>query len=134
MTARPVAIPRPRPHLRVVQGRAARAPRLAPWALFTTLVLLAFFGLIFSRIALDRSAFVLEELEDQIALEAVRYQGLRLEVARLQSPQRVLQQAEEMGLVFPAEVRTLSVPAAVATGENPGGRWAEVKSVLGALP
>jgi hypothetical protein len=134
MTARPLAIPRPRPHLRVVPGRPTPAPRLAPWVFFTTVALLAFFGLIFSRIALDRSAFVLEELEDQIALEEVRYQGVRLEVARLQSPQRVLHQAEEMGLVFPAEVRTLSVPELVATGEDPGGRWAEVKSVLGALP
>jgi hypothetical protein len=75
MTARPLAIPRPRPHLRVVPGRPTPAPRLAPWVFFTTVALLAFFGLIFSRIALDRSAFVLEELEDQIALEEVRYQG-----------------------------------------------------------
>ncbi|MDP8959253.1 MAG: hypothetical protein M3N51_08660 [Actinomycetota bacterium] len=134
MTARPASLGGSRPRLRLVPGGAARLPKLAPWVMFTMAVLTAFFGLILSRTALDRTAFVLEELKGQIAVETARYQSLRLEVARLQSPQRVLPAAEEMGLVFPSQVQTVTAPGLVDDEEAADERWAELKSVLGAMP
>lgn len=131
MTARPVSVARPRPGLRVIPGGAARAPRITAWTLFTVAVVAAFFGLISSRTALDRSAFVVEELDREIAREEARYQELRLEVARLQAPQRVLDLARQMGMVFPEEVKTVVAPGVVvAEDRSLDPRWTQLKTVL----
>jgi len=108
--------------------------RIAPWLLFTALVVFVFFSLIYSRTALSDSAFDIEKVDSQIAQEEATYQQLRLEVARLQSPERIVPLAEEIGLVLPTQVRT--VEAAGVTGSEGGAeaRWAEVKSILTASP
>jgi cell division protein FtsL len=107
---------------------------MAPWLLFTVLVVFVFFALIYSRTALSGSAFDLKEVDAQIAQEAATFDKLRLEVARLQSPERIVPLAEEIGLVLPDQVRT--VEAAGVTGSDGGAeaRWAEVKSILTASP
>jgi cell division protein FtsL len=107
---------------------------MAPWLLFTALVIFVFFALIYSRTILSDSAFRLEEVESQIAQEEAVYQQLRLEVARLQSPGRIVPLAEQIGLVLPNQVRT--VEAAGVTGSEGGAeaRWVEVKSILTASP
>ena len=134
MTARPVPVPRRIPHIRVVPGRGIRPLRLAPWLLFTVLVIFIFFALIYSRTVLSDSAFRLTEVEAQIVQEEADYQQLRLEVARLQSPERIVPLAEDIGLVLPDQVRT--VEAIGVTGSEGGAevRWAEVKSILTASP
>jgi len=134
MTARLAPARQPRPQIRVLPGRAVRPMRMAPWLLFTALVLFVFFALIYSRTALSDSAFDLEKVQGQIAREEATYQQLRLEVARLQSPERVVPLAEQIGLVLPTQVRT--VEAAGVTGSEGGeeARWAEVKSILTASP
>jgi len=94
--ARPFAVPA-RPPLRVVIGPQTRqAPRLSGWLLLAVTVLTAFFLLIYSRIALDRSAFVLAEIEQQMELEEARYWDLRLEGAHLRSPDRITRLARDM--------------------------------------
>jgi cell division protein FtsL len=104
------------------------------WSIFTIAVLLAFFGMIYSRISLDRSAFVLDELENQIAEEEARHWDLRLEVARLQAPDRITGLAADMGLVYPAERFDLEVPGVDVEGLDPEYRWAQLRSVLSAQP
>ena len=109
-------------------------PRVRSWVVFAMAVILAFFGLIFSRISLDRSAFVLEDLENEIVEEAARLGELRVEVARLQSPDRISTLADEMGLVYPAERIFIEVPA-----EGPGVvdaeyLWAQLRSSPVAYP
>jgi cell division protein FtsL len=120
--------------MRVVAGHGVQPLRIAPWLLFTALVVFIFFALIYSRTALSDSAFQLKEVEAQIAQEEATFQRLRLEVARLQSPERVVPLAEEIGLVLPNQVRT--VQAAGVAGPDGGAeeRWAEVKSILTASP
>ena len=134
MTARLAPVRRPRPHIRVIPGRAVQPLRMAPWLLFTALVIFVFFALIYSRTTLSDSAFDLDKVESQIAQEEAAYQQLRLEVARLQSPERIVPLAEQIGLVLPTQVRT--VEAAGVTGSESGAeaRWAEVKSILTASP
>jgi cell division protein FtsL len=120
--------------MRVVMGRGIQPLRIAPWLLFTALVLFIFFALIYSRTALSDSAFDLKKVEAQIVQEQATFQQLRLEVARLQSPERVVPLAEEIGLVLPSQVRT--VQASGVSGPEGGAeeRWAEVKSILTASP
>lgn len=135
MTARARPLPLPAPGLRVlVGGSARRAPRLGAWLLLTVVVLAAFFLLIYSRITLDRSSFVLQEIGRQMAVEETRYWELRLESARLQAPERIVTRAQELGMVYPGRVETLEV---AGIGSSPGGaeeRWADLKALLGAQP
>jgi cell division protein FtsL len=68
-------------------------------------VLVAFFGMIYSRISLDRTAFELQELEHQITQQQEQMEGLRVEAARLQDPEVITARAAGLGLVYP-ESRT----------------------------
>lgn len=134
MTARPLPRTQNRPRIRVIAGHARRRPRIAPWLLFTLLAVVTFFALIYSRTVLSDSAFRLEEVEQRITEEQVSYQQLRLEIARLQSPERVDPLARQLGLVLPHEVRTLEVPGATVAEPGAEEHWAEVKSILTATP
>jgi cell division protein FtsL len=93
-----------------------------------------FFLMIWSRIALDDTAFVLQELERQTAVEESRYWDLRLEAARLQTPDRIIRAATEMGMVYPESVRTVEVAGMGGDGSATEERWIDLKPVLGARP
>ena len=134
MTARLAPSRQPRTQIRVIAGRARQPMRIAPWLLFTALVIFVFFALIYSRTTLSDSAFRLEEVESQITQEEVLYQQLRLEVARLQSPERIVPLAEQIGLVLPSQVRTVEAPGVNGAAGGAEARWAEVKSILTASP
>jgi len=110
------------------------ATRLWPWFIFAAVVVVAFFGLIFSRVSLDRSGFELDELSDQIAIEEARHWDLRVEVARLQDPTRINAIALENGFIYPAERTVLQVPGIDAETLDPEYRWAQLKAVLAAQP
>ncbi len=136
MTVRPVAVPRQvAAPLRLLHNHKVRIPHLGMWVVYTFLAIIAFFGLIYSRTALDASAFELQQLETGIAEEQERFQQLRLEVARLSSPERIIPAAEEMGLIFPGDVTPLTASGVVAgDASDLEDRWTEVKSVLSAAP
>ncbi len=135
MTARPAQRDQRHPGFHLIPGMGpAHRPRLRPWLVFVFFVILAFFGLIVSRISLDRSAFVLDELEDQITVAEADHWDLRLEVARLQDPERIAAAAKEMGLVFPEERHALDVPPMPDRDPEPGERWAQLKALLSAQP
>lgn len=84
---------------------AAPRPRLRPLMVVVVAVLVAFFGMIYSRISLDRTAFELQELEHQITQQQEQMEGLRVEAARLQDPEVITARAAGLGLVYP-ESRT----------------------------
>jgi cell division protein FtsL len=107
---------------------------LRGWFLLTLTVTVAFFLLIYSRIALDRSAFVLEEVERMIEVEEARYWELRLQAAELRSPGRITELAGEMGLVYPEEVRTIEVPGVPLGAAGVEDRWVDLKALLSARP
>lgn len=136
MSAVPIAEAASKPAgLRVLNGRRLPRPKVGMWIIYTAFAVLAFFALIYSRTALDGSAFELDQIERQISEQEDRYQQLRLEVARLASPERIIPAAEEMGLVFPAEVTTVTATGVIVAQEGSiDERWAEVKSILSASP
>jgi cell division protein FtsL len=104
------------------------------WILLGLTLAAAFLVSIYARIALDRSVFVVTDVEQQIATEEARYWDLRLEVAELQSPERISTLATEMGMVYPATVRTVDVPGLGGPGPGVDERWIDLKALLGAQP
>jgi cell division protein FtsL len=136
MTAPARSIPVPgRPDLRVVAGAGqARSPRVGAWLLLTVTVLAAFFLLIYSRIALDRSAFDLQGIEQQMSIEESRYWDLRLQMADLQAPERIVERAAQMGMVYPTTVQTIEVAGTGAPQGETEDRWVDLKALLSAQP
>jgi hypothetical protein len=138
MSSRPVPLRAPR------QGTALEnavpvpvtVPRLRGWIIFTIAVVAAFLLLIFSRTALDRTAFELAELETGIEAAETRYWEQRLEVARLQAPDLVIERAQGLGLVYPdpGKLRRVAVPGEGPAASDIDERWAELKALLNSQP
>ncbi len=113
--------------------RAASRPVARPLVVFTVAVILVFFGVIYSRISLDRIAFELHGIEQTIAEEERLHWDLRLELARLQDPNRIAEAAAELGLVYPEERITIEAPGVVATTDG-NQRWTASRALLTELP
>jgi len=81
------------------------------WGFFLVIVSFAFvmFGMVLARTALDTGAFQMAELERKIDEAYLRNQNLALQVAQLESPERIGELAEQMGMVFPNDRDTLIV-------------------------
>jgi cell division protein FtsL len=109
-------------------------PRLRPLAIFAFAVVFAFFSMIYSRISLDRSAFELQTLTDSIAAEESRHWDLRVDVARLQDPDRITRIAAGMGLVYPDRRVTLEVPGIEPEAADADYRWSELRALLSERP
>lgn len=103
--------------VRVIEGRLSSRPRIASWVLYTVVFAVVFFGLIFSQTRLNQSALTIQEIEKEIAIEREMAEDLRLQVARLQSPARVQPAADELGMVFPSSLETLTASGVVTTDE-----------------
>src|SRR5436309_12248187 len=117
--ARPVRAPRPeatpsaRPDLRVVPSdyvsartRRKRA-RLVVW-LSGIAIAAALFGVVAFHVVLTQNQLDLQHLRAQADAASIRQQQLRLQVAQLESPERVVADAQKLGMVPPATVRYLS--------------------------
>ena len=108
MAARTAPARIPRSGLRVIPGRSRNPARIGVRQLgMLVLAIAMFFALIYSRIFLDRAAFEIENLEGLISVQETRFDELRLEVAQLESPQRIFAEAERIGMVLPDEGRTI---------------------------
>ena len=124
-----------RPALEVIPGRTRkRQPKISHWVLFGVAVVVAFFGLIYSRISLDQSAFQIKELEAQIAVQEDLHWQLRYELAQIQDPARLELEIAQLGLEYPAERIALSVPVVGVDQLDPDYRWAQLKAILSAQP
>ncbi len=97
-------------------------------------VVVAFFGLIYSRISLDHSAFEIQDLEQQIAIQEDLHWQLRYELAQIQNPATLGQQIANLGLVYPDQRIALSVPVVGVNELDPDYRWAQLKAILSAQP
>ncbi len=117
----------------ITQRRPRRAGRRV-WALIGITVTAAFFLMIWSRIALDDTAFELQEIESQTSAAESHYWDLRLEAARLQAPDRIIEAATAMGMVYPDTVKTVEVAGLGVDGSETEERWVDLKAVLGAQP
>jgi cell division protein FtsL len=109
-------------------------PVIRPLAIFVLAVVVAFFAVIYARISLDRTAFELQRLNREIVAEQEHYWDLRVEYARLQSPERVTQRAAEIGLVYPEERRMIEVAGVTDTVGGPEVRWTEMRALFTEQP
>ncbi len=98
-------------------------------------------GLVVSHVALAQGQFRLERLQEKAAEEQAHYERLRLQVAQLESPSRVVAVAQErLGMVAPPSVTYLSPTGPVdgRTAADPAGKeqesateeWSSVKRQL----
>lgn len=138
-----------RPPLRVVgpahrslAARRARARLLGGGV--GGVVAAALFGLVSSHVALTQGQFRLQTLREKAEVEQARYERLRLEVAELESPARIVAAAQErLGMVPPPGVTYLSPagPSSGAPGDAEPGEeaaatddWSAVKRQLASRP
>jgi hypothetical protein len=147
--------PRPRPaerpnHLRVVAPSERVRRRVTPavgvlctGALFATLLAVAV-----AHTVLVEGQVRLDQLDEQLATEQARYQELRKDVAEMESPDRIVREAHEQGMVTPNDLIYLQPPAPdpstvgpttgdddepaadPTVGADPDRTWAEVKPLL----
>ncbi|MDE0122466.1 MAG: hypothetical protein OXS33_12185 [bacterium] len=89
---------------------SARGPSVLMLLAFVVLVVFTFLGMVWSRTLLDEGAFQLADLQTRIEQETIRNRLLRLEVARLENPDRMASLAEPLGLFYPDEVVHIQVP------------------------
>jgi cell division protein FtsL len=111
---------RPRPRLEVV-GPPTRGRRPVPSTRLIVAGAVVIFVLLFALAAfqavLVSSQQRLDELERQVAVEQDRYQDLRIDVARLEAPERILNTAlYELGMV-PSGQPTFVVPSDAVAAE-----------------
>ena len=92
---------RVKPNLRVVPDARARTGRIGTLlALFTVFALVS--AVVF-HVVLAQNQLQLDQLNTRIASEQRVYEQRRLITSQLASPQRIIQEAERLGLVVPAE-------------------------------
>ena len=94
--------------------------------------------------ATTQGQFDLERLRGQASEQEASYQQLRLQVAKLQAPDRIVEEARRLGMVEPPRVTYLTptaqtsaeVPPPASTLPEPPAeaaqRWGQVKPHLGA--
>ena len=93
-------------------------------------VILAFFAVIYSRISLDRTAFELQRLDQEIAAEQEHHWDLRVDYARLQAPDLITQRAAALGLVYPEARHTIEISGVTDTVGGPEDRWMDLRALL----
>lgn len=109
-------------------------------ALLATVV----FGLVYVHVVMAQRQFSLDRLDAKAAQEQAHYQSLRLQVAQLKSPQRIISAAEgHLGMRQPASVTYLS-PRSANAAEAKGGavsqapagdaNWPRIKADLAKTP
>ena len=88
--------------LTVVPRVRTRAPRV-PFVTLVSLVLVAgIVGLLLFNTSMQQASFAASSLENEADVLAAREQTLRMELDELRNPQRVAEEAQQMGMVIPA--------------------------------
>ena len=140
---------------RLTQSRVRGGPRPGPapdrplrLALVASAILTVgtIFGAAIFHVLLIQSEFRLDRINKEASKEEARYETLRLDVAHLSAPERIVATAQQrLGMVVPPQVAYLMAPVPQgsadrgATPDDPAapslaGGWAEVKPHLGTRP
>jgi cell division protein FtsL len=131
---------RPAPPLRVIERSRARR-RVGAFSMLVTLVVFAsLFGAVVSSTWRVQSQQHLDQLHRDVATAQARYESLRLQVAQLEAPGRIVDVATNgLGMVQPANTTYLLPPptdgapagADADHAETAQGEWDTVKPYLG---
>lgn len=116
-----------RPQLSVVPVGTPHARRVPFVALVVGVLAAGLVGLLVLNTSLQRGAYTVTQLRDQVAALSLRQQNLEVKVARLQAPQRVAEEALAIGMVqgdSPAFLslgtgKVIGVPKAGQPGNQP---------------
>jgi cell division protein FtsL len=135
---------------RLKQTRVRGGPRQGPapdrplrLALVASAVLTVgtIFGAAIFHVFLIQSEFRLDQINTEATKEEARYGTLRLDVAQLSAPERIVATAQQrLGMVVPPQVAYLMAPVPPNTEHDDpaapslAGGWAEVKPHLGTRP
>ncbi len=120
LTPEPDGRPRRRPgrHLRPVEKQTKRRSPAVPVIVGSGIVIVALFALAAMHALLISGQLHLDDLRREQASESEEIRRLRLEVAQLEAPDRVLEVARDrLGMVDPGEVGYL-LPVGVAGGDD----------------
>lgn len=138
------AEPRQRPseaagHLRVVTPAERVRRRLTPkvGVVLTGLVFVSLFAVAVAQTLLVQRQIRLDGLDQQLTTEQARYRELRNQVAQMESPERVVAAAQQLGMVAPDDLVYLQPDADVhgstdgASGAVPSASdWSAMKPLL----
>jgi cell division protein FtsL len=100
------------PRRRVAATGPVRRHRRVPFLLFSlVLVAATLVGLVSAQALVAQDSFRLADLSAEAERLEASYGRLRLEVAELSAPDRIVAAARKAGLVLPEEVEILRLPA-----------------------
>jgi cell division protein FtsL len=132
--AQPAAPQEGRHHLRLIEQRAARQAnrRRLVFSLGIAGAAAVCLALVALHVLIAENQFRLDNLQQQAAAEQASYEKLRLQVAELEAPARIVSQAEgRLGMVQPASVTYLPSPSATtprSTRTGPATRAAATRA------
>ena len=148
----PLRTPAPRPRLRVVPPRVRRRRTAVVTIIAMTVMFVVMLGLAAFQTLIAQGQASLDKLRTQTSDAQVAYSKLRLQVAQLESPSRIVSVAEQrLGLVAPDTIHyiaptgdnALGVKEAVDSATTPesasssaasGVSWSKLKSLVGTTP
>jgi cell division protein FtsL len=105
------------PRRRVAAPRPTRRRRRVPFLLFSlVMVATTVVGLVSAQALVAQDSFRIADLSAEAERLEASYGLLRLEVAELSAPDRIVAAARKAGLVLPEEVEILRLPA--VTGQH----------------
>jgi cell division protein FtsL len=118
-SAAPAAVPRRlRPESSPARRPAPRRRRI-PFLLFALLLVAAtVVGLVSAQALVAQESFRIADLLAEADRLEASYGRLRLEVAELSAPDRIVEAARKAGLVLPEEVEVLRLPAIGGGSDN----------------
>jgi cell division protein FtsL len=122
----PPAGPQPAPeaeapggHLHLVAPRRRGRPmRRVVLSFLAAGVLVVSFGLVGLHVVIAEAQFRLDKLQQQTNTAQARYEKLRLSVAELQAPGRIVSRAEQLGMRQPGTETFLPAPGVRRTGAS----------------
>ena len=123
------------------QGPVPDRPLRLALAASALLTVGTIFGAAVFHVVLIQSEFRLDQINKEATREQARYEKLRLDVAQLSAPDRIVATAQQrLGMVVPPQVAYLMAPVPPNTEHDDpaapslAGGWAEVKPHLGTRP
>lgn len=141
---RPADRPPPRPPLRVVRPAPRRARIGIITAVATLIIFSVLLGLVLFQTMMVQNQARLDRLDAQVRDQQATYQQLRLQVAQLESPSRIVAVAsEKLGMVPPpgttyltpsatdAAANGVTAPILPGSGGTSARDWQAIKPYLG---
>lgn len=139
---RPAPTPRARPKLTVVDPRVARRQRIVrrSTVVLTIMTVVSLFALVGFSVLISQHQLALERTQQRTVDARRHYEELRLEVAGLSAPTRIVTEAEQrLGMVEPAQITYLAavlpgLPRTTSVEPLEPRGWSEVKAHLDDRP